>query len=332
MKHILVTTLSLLVFSSCAWFTSKPVVETEEPKKESEAEMAARIEAEAENYVSNGITYHQDGKDSMAVDSWKKALELIPGDAEIHNFLGISYHRLNNLDEAIAQFRIATELDPTYFQAFNNMGYLLFLQEKFPEAKMAFNKALKQNADYQPAKLNLQKLLDRESGKLSKDVFELSQSAEKIEDLDKKILRYKEILNLDSTYAEGHNNIGVAYYYKFVEGTPDDNDTTYYSFLDSAYSHLETAIKLEKSYAEAINNLGYIYKVAGRYEDAIKLFLKAVSSKKEYILALNNLGETYQLNSEYENARRVFKTVLDIDSSNEFARDSFELLIQKDKK
>ena len=53
------------------------------------------------------------------------------------------------------------------------------------------------------------------------------------------------------------------------------------------------------------------------------------SSKKEYIVALNNLGETYQLNKEYENARRVFKTVLDLDSSNEVAMDSFELLMEK---
>ena len=67
-----------------------------------------------------------------------------------------------------------------------------------------------------------------------------------------------------------------------------------------------------------------------RAEDAIKLFLRAISSKKEYVVALNNLGETYRLNSEFENARRVFKTVLDLDSSNEFAMDSFELLMEKE--
>jgi protein O-GlcNAc transferase len=327
MKRILIAVLSLVVFSSCAWFTSQPIKEAEKPEAKSEEMITAEIEAEAENYVSNGITYHQDGKDSLAVVSWKRALELIPGDAEIHNFLGISYHRLNKLDDAITHFRIASELDPTYFQAFNNLGYLLFLQGKYSQAQNFFNKSLEINPDYQPAKLNLQNVNDIVNGKLSRNVFELSQNAEKIEDLDEKIAKYKEILLLDSTFAEGHNNIGVAYFYKYVESV---NDSNYYTYLDSAYNHLNRAIELKKNYPEAINNLGYVYKVAGRYEDAIKLFLTAISSKKEYILALNNLGETYELNNENENARRVFKTVLDLDPSNEFAKDSFELLIEKE--
>ncbi|MCK5033033.1 MAG: tetratricopeptide repeat protein [Calditrichia bacterium] len=330
MKRILIAVLCLVIFSSCAWFTGKPIKELEKPKSETEELMAREIEAEAENYVSNGITFHQDGKDSLAVIEWKRALELIPGDAEIHNFLGISYHRLNKLDDAITHFRIATEFDSKYFQALNNLGYLLFIQEKYSQAKKFFNKSLENNPEYQPAKLNLQNVNDIVNGKLSRNVFELSQSAEKIKDLDEKIAKYKEIISLDSTYAEGHNNIGVAYYYKFVEGNGDENDSSYYDFLDSAYIHLNFAIELRKNYPESMNNLGYIYKVAARYEDAIKLFLKAVSTKKEYIIALNNLGETYQLNKEFENARRVFKTVLDLDSSNEFARDSFELLIERE--
>lgn len=325
MNRILTAVLCLVFLSSCAWFTSKPIPEAEQPEPDAEGKITPEIIAEAENYVSNGITYHQDGKDSLAILSWKNALELIPGDAEIHNFLGISYHKSNNFEDAITHFRIATELDPKYFQAQNNLGYLLFLQEKYSQAKEYFKKALENNPDYQPAKLNLEKVNAITDGRLSKDVFELSERAARIEDLDKKISKYKEILLLDSTYAEGHNNIGVAYFYKYVESNEDSN---YYAYLDSAYAHLQTAIELKKNYPEAINNLGYIYKVAGRYEDAIKLLLTAVSLKKEYILALNNLGETYQLNNENENARRVFKTVLDLDPSNEFARDSFEILIE----
>lgn len=328
MKHILVALIVLSVLSSCAWFTSKPVPKVVEPKPKSESEIAAEIETEAENHVSNGITYHQDGKDSLAIVSWKKALELIPGDAEIHNFIGIAYHKLNKFDEAIKHFKIAIELDRTYYHAYDNMGFLLLLQQKYVPAKEAFEKALDQNPDYEPSKRNLLTVNEMLNGDLSSEVFELSQRVETIEDLDEKIKKYKEILALDSTFAQGHNNIGVAYYFKFVEGNGDDNDSSYYAYLDSAYAHLNKSLELNKNNPEAINNLGWIYTISGRYDDAIKLFLKAISSKKEYIVALNNLGETYRLNSEYENARRVFKTVLDLDPSNEFAMDSFERLIE----
>ena len=67
MKRILITLISLSIFSSCAWFTSKPIPEAEGPMPKSESEMAAELESEAENHVSNGITYHQDGNDSLAI-------------------------------------------------------------------------------------------------------------------------------------------------------------------------------------------------------------------------------------------------------------------------
>ncbi len=314
MKRITFVLLSAILFSSCAWFISKPKIDDKEIPTTTEDGISADIRAEAESYVSNGITYHQNKKDSLAILSWKKALELIPGDAEVHNFLGISYHKMNKLDDAIVQFKIATELDPQYYHAYNNLGFLLFLQGKYHKAQKLFKTSLSINPDFQPAKLNLQKVNAVVDGKLSWQVFELSERAERVEDLNQKIEKYVEILTIDPGYAEGHNNIAVAYYY---------NDE-----VDSAYAHLNTALKIRKNYPEAINNLGYIYKVAGRYDDAIKFFLMAVSSKKEYLLALNNLGETYQLNNEFENARRVFKTVLDIDPANEFAKDSFENLLE----
>ena len=121
MKRIFIAFVSLTILSSCSWFTSKPASDVEEPKLKTESEKIAEMEAEAENHVSNGITYHQDGKDSLAIVSWKKASKLLPEDAEIHNFMGIAYHKLNKFDDAIKHFKIATELDPTYFHAFDNI-------------------------------------------------------------------------------------------------------------------------------------------------------------------------------------------------------------------
>jgi Flp pilus assembly protein TadD len=85
-------------------------------------------------------------------------------------------------------------------------------------------------------------------------------------------------------------------------------------------------MKIQKDYPEAINNMAYIYKVAGRYQDAVKLFLRAISLKSRYVFGLNNLGETYMLMDENENAVRVFQTVLEIDPGNEVAKDNIAKL------
>jgi Flp pilus assembly protein TadD len=302
-----------LMVSSCAWFTgSKPEEEVSETPEVKPALTSAEVREAAENHVSEGVVDFQNEKYDDAVSAWQQALELIPGDAEVQNFLGIAYHKLGKYEDAKRHFLMATQLDSNYYEAYNNLGYMLLLQENYTAARDAFEHALAINPNYSQAQINIDKTKKIMSGELLREVFELTQRAEKMDDLDQKISFYKKILDLDSTYAEGHNNLGVAYYYA-------DN-------LDSAYFHLNRAIELNKKYPEAINNLGYIYMLAGRYEDAVKLFLRAVSLKPQYIIALNNLGETYMKMGEKENARRVFQTAFDMDPGNLYARDNLKTL------
>jgi len=304
----------MLFFSSCAWFTSKPVKEESKvvEVKSTTPEIAPEVLVTAESHVSDGVTFYQNAEYNKAIDSWNQAVELIPGDAELHNFIGISYHKLNDLKQAEKQFTFATQLDSTYYEAFNNLGYVRFLQGEYDAANLAFQRALKINPNYDPAKTNYEKTKEIVSGKLNRQVFELTEQAEKLDDLDKKIEYYQTIIKLDPANAESHNNLAVAYFYA-------DN-------LDSAYMHLNKALTLRKDYPEALNNLGYIYKLAVRYPEAINLFLKAISLKPRYSIALNNLGETYILNKEIENARRVFQTALAVDPQDVYARDNLNKL------
>jgi Flp pilus assembly protein TadD len=301
MKRWIICTSFLFLVYSCSLFKTAPKeLPPEEPKPTPE-----QILAEAENYVVDGISYYNAGNDSMAVQAWTKALEMIPQDAEVHNFLGVSLHRMGKIDVALHAFEKAIAFDPEYYQALNNQGYMLFLLNRYDEAKGSFQKSLAANSDYEPAAKNLKLLETIVSGQLDRNAFELSEEAAREDDYTGQIIKYGKVLELDSTYAKAHNNIAVAYYYE--------------GLIDSAYLHLEHALKINKEYPEAINNLGYLYKVDENYELAIKLFLKALSLKPRYTGALNNLGETYTLKKEFENAIRVFTTVLDIDPGNEVA-------------
>lgn len=300
--YLSILTVSVLL-SSCAWFSSEP---KEDIPNEDEIVAAeeARL-AEAENYVSDGIAYYQAGNDTMAVKSWEKALNIIPEDAEVHNFKGISLHRLGNTDEALKSFKKATTLNPKYFQAHNNAGYMLFLKNKYKAAEQEFEQSLSHNPKYEPALRNQRLVESIMLGKLSREVFEISEETARKDEYIEQIEGYKKVLLIDSTYAKAHNNIAVAYYYEANH--------------DSAYYHLERAIKFKKEYPEAINNLGILYKVNQEYEPAIKLFLKALTLKPRYIGALTNLSETYYLHNEIENARRVLNTLIELEPNNKFA-------------
>jgi tetratricopeptide (TPR) repeat protein len=114
----------------------------------------------AENYVSVGIAHYKNGDNYLAITAWKQALELIPGDAELHNFIGIAYHKLNALDSAIAHFKRATELDDDYYQAYNNLGYAYFIQKDYTDAEVCFESSVLKKPNYAPAIANLKKIRD----------------------------------------------------------------------------------------------------------------------------------------------------------------------------
>lgn len=302
MQRIIVLFIIVLFATSCAWFKS-------EPKKPTEEERAGKEEmrlAEADNYVSDGISYFQAGDDSLAILSWKKALEIIPEDAEVHNFLGIALHRNGEIESALAEFEKAVELKPDYFEAENNRGYMLFLLNRYNNALAAFDRSLAVNPAYEPAIRNHKLVESIIMGNLSREAFEISEETARKDEYIEQIDGYKKVLQLDSTYAKAHNNIAVAYYY---EGD-----------LDSAMYHLKKAIQYNRNYPEAINNMAILYKINEDYETAIKLFLRALTLKPRYVAALNNLGETYYLNKEMDNANRVFNTVLELEPDNKVAK------------
>jgi len=293
-KTIVLLMLTLVLFSSCAWFTSTEKDDVKKPDLNL-----------AEKYVSDGFTHFKLREDSLAIVAWQKALKIIPKDAEIHNFVGIAYHRMVKLNEASRAFKRAIEHDPTYYEAANNHGYLLFLLENYPEAKKTFQQALKINPDYQPAKKNLELVNQVMTGSLAMEAFSYSEKAANKEDYEDQIPVYQRALNINPDYAKVHNNLGVALFYE--------------GFYDSAYHHLEQAVRLQKDYPEAINNLGFLNRVAQKYDIAINLFLKALTIKPSYIAALNNLGEAYFLSADMDSAERVFNAVLEMENSNAFA-------------
>lgn len=307
MRYLSACLMIILLVSSCAWFRTAPKekIPEETTKEELRAEEEMLL-AKAENYVSDGINYYQAGNDSLAVKSWRKALDIIPDDAEVHNFIGISLHRSGQIEKAYMEFSAAVKINQGYYQAYNNAGYMLFLQKKYGDALSAFNKSLKINPSYKPALKNLRLMDNIVYANLSRDAFEIAEEVSKEYDYAEQIKGYGKVLELDSTFAKAHNNIAVAYFYE--------------GFLDSAYYHLAKAIKLKKNYPEAINNLGYLYKMDEKYEIAIKLFLKALALKPRYIGALNNLGETFALYGDNENARMVYQTVLELEPHNEVAK------------
>ncbi len=284
----------------------------------SEPETSEARAIEAENYVADGIDYYKNENYQAAVNKWQQALEIIPEDAEVHNFAGLAYHRLGHLDSAIVEFRQAVELNPEYYQAWNNLGYMYFLKGDYEAALPNFRKSLEINPYYDKAKTNLETTQKIVEHKLPFRAFELVEQAANVDSLELKIRYYREALRLDSNYVEAWNNLGVAYYY--------------YGLTDSAVYCLKKALDINPDYPPAHNNAGYILDSVQEYQKAIAHYQKAIQLRPDYLIAMANLVDTYLHQKDYRSAAQILALMKKVNPNHYLVRQrekEFQQLEQK---
>jgi tetratricopeptide (TPR) repeat protein len=180
-----------------------------------------------------------------------KALELDSTLADPHNSLGyIRFYYYWDWDRAEQEFRKASELNPRYALAYDAYAYFLTARERFPESKMAIDKAVQ---------------LDPLSPQINADKgFTLFYT----KDYDPAIRVLKETLVLEPKSALAHIWLGRAYQEK--------------KMYAEAIAEYEKALVSVKDWPVALAAIGYVYGITGRHNDAQKMLmrLKAVADNR----------------------------------------------------
>ena len=83
--------------------------------------------------------------------------------------------------------------------------------------------------------------------------------------------------------------------------------------LNNAKKYYERSIKLDKRYAEAINNLGTVYYARKSYANAIKQYEKALELAPDSPSFLTNLGTAYFARKKYDEALRYYTRAVALD-------------------
>lgn len=83
--------------------------------------------------------------------------------------------------------------------------------------------------------------------------------------------------------------------------------------LNSAKKFYERAIKIDKKYAEAVNNLGTIHYARKSYGNAIKQYEKALQLTPDSPSILTNLGTAYFARKKYDEAIRYYARAVALD-------------------
>lgn len=94
----------------------------------------------AKDFINEGIKYTEEQKYDKAISSFKKAIELEPGNALANYTLGGIYTFKDMHEDAIKQYKKAIELDSTYSDPHYSLGFVYEKLGRDAEAKVEFLK------------------------------------------------------------------------------------------------------------------------------------------------------------------------------------------------
>jgi tetratricopeptide (TPR) repeat protein len=111
------------------------------------------------------------------------------------------------------------------------------------------------------------------------------------------------------------NKIGIAYHQMMQ--------------IDIAKRYYERAVKLDPTYAEAVNNLGTVYYSKKNYGRSIRLYRRALKLSPDTASLYSNLGTSYFARKDYKRASDAYQKALSLDPEVFEHRNSWGVLLQE---
>jgi tetratricopeptide (TPR) repeat protein/DNA-binding winged helix-turn-helix (wHTH) protein len=208
-----------------------------------------------------------------ALNAARQAVRLNGNIAEVHFVLGSVYRVTGKLEEAIAEERKGLELAPGSDEGYRRLGQALLDTGRAEEALQAYQRAIQINPYY-----------GDNFGRLGSAYFHLGKYQEALN-------AFRKVTELEPESASGHDNVGAVY---LCQGRWSD-----------AIPEYERALQLEPHFV-AYSNLGTAYFDLKRYDEASKMFEKAVAMSPNQQIVLGNLADAYRWSGQSAKAAATY--------------------------
>ncbi|UCV08903.1 tetratricopeptide repeat protein [Dechloromonas denitrificans] len=212
-----------------------------------------------------GLALDAQGQDSLG--AMRRAVELLPDDAEAHNNLGLALNKIGCLDQAESMYRAAIAISSDYAMGHLNLGSLLRGRGHFAEAETCFRQALQSRPDYAEAHYALGLVLHEQNR------------------LDTAEASLRQAIRLDPGHGEAYSCLAV-----ILQGK---------GRLEEAEAACRKALAINPRLVEAHNNLGLVCIVSGRVAEAVAAFQHALELDPGFSDAFSNLLFAYNYSHLY---------------------------------
>lgn len=235
------------------------------------------------HYMKAVMLQHQ-GEYAQALAEYETAAQLDPQSSYIMEQAAELALEIGQTQQALTLAKKLVNLEPNAPKARLLLGNIHWARAELVEAQAAFEEALKLKPNYSEALFALGNLLNTQSPEKAKKYLESYLAAN------------------PEHAAEAHYQIA------FVEQRQGR--------LDSAVSHLESAIVLDPSFLQARYSLAHIYEVRKDTDAALAEYLGILERDDDNVALLNHIGELYFLKKDIGGAKEYFTRAKGVASHN----------------
>ncbi len=199
------------------------------------------LQAISDSALSRGVTLYRKGDYGTAAREFRISISLTPNAStspDAVKYLASSYVKLNNVDQAVKEYRDYLKLNPSSAATLVNLGNLLYAEDRYDEAIVEYEKAVK---------------LDPGVG----NRFALGQAYLQAGKYEKARQLFLKMQTDHPREAAGYLGLGQVF-----------GKTGRY---EEAVEQLETAIRLKPGSYDAYAELGYVYADMGEIDRAMDL-------------------------------------------------------------
>lgn len=232
-----------------------------------------------------GNVYLSRGSYDAAIENYNTAIQLNieynREEPEVYAKRGEAYNYKGNYDAVIADYSNSIRLDGKNPLWWNNRGEAYRGKGDYDKAVEDFTKAIDLNKEYAQAMNNL------------------GLAYYGLGDYDKALENFNKVIAIDSRHAHAWNNRGAA---KLEKGDYDGAIADYTQLID---------FKANYDYAIVYGNRGRAYRMKKDYKKALADCDTALKIDRNYAPALNNRAHTWLEMGQYGKALADFKACLD---------------------
>jgi tetratricopeptide (TPR) repeat protein len=269
-----------------------------------------------------------DAKDYQGADAeYQKVISLKADSAEAHRGRGDTLYELKRYDEAVAEYQAAIKAGASDAGVYNNLGNAYFrtsTRENRGRAIENYRKAIEKQSDWSDAYAGLANVL-----RIQKQMSEAQTAVEKAIQLAPNSALahsvagrvYADLKDFARANAEGQKSIELAK----QESNPNLNSFVHLNMggiyymqgrLDEAIRAYTTAQSYDRTWAVPRNSLGNVYLAANRPSYAVTEFEEAAKLEPKSPIIHNNLGAAYSMVQKYDAAISNYQLAAQLDPKN----------------